>query len=192
LGDIMPLGPGNDEGQRDAMPVYQHVAFAAVFPPGQWGWAPPPLEPMGLWLWQNQGFARTRRCLPSHQTPLSQHAKWLKIALPAPTYENRHAPNWDCQTSPWAGPSTGSRYEEHTQLPQKLGDSPRAFAPRPSCGDNVCVDLWWVAGSSPAPSPKMRWIHPMKAPLAYSPPNKWNPLRANYAICENIFQFKYG
>ena len=116
----MPLRPGDDEGQRDTMPVYQHVALAAIFPPGRWGWGPPPLGPMGLWLWQNQCSARTRRCLPSHRIPLSRHARWPKRLPPAPTSENRHALNWDCQTSPWARPSTGSRCGEHTQFLKNL------------------------------------------------------------------------
>ena len=192
LGDIMPLRPGDDEGQRDTMPVYQHVAFAAVFPPDRWGWAPPPLGPMGLWLWQNQCSARTRRCLPSHRIPLSRHARWPKRLPPAPTSENRHALNWDCQTSPWARPSTGSRCGEHTQFPQKPGDSPRAFALHPPYDDKVCVDPWWERESSFLPAPKTCRTHPMKAPLAYSPPNEWYSLGANCAIFINIFQVKYG
>ena len=47
LRNIMPIGPGHDERQRDATPVHQQVAFAPLFSPDRSGCARPPLAPVG-------------------------------------------------------------------------------------------------------------------------------------------------
>ena len=38
LTEIMSMGPGNDQRQRDATSVHQDVPFASLFFPGPWGW----------------------------------------------------------------------------------------------------------------------------------------------------------
>jgi len=38
LADVMSVGPGNDQRQRDAMPVHQQVSLAPFFSPGPSGW----------------------------------------------------------------------------------------------------------------------------------------------------------
>ena len=36
LTDVMSIRPGNDQRQRDAMPVYQEMTLASLFSPGLW------------------------------------------------------------------------------------------------------------------------------------------------------------
>jgi len=38
LRNIMPIGSGHDERQRDATPVHQQMALAPIFSPDPWGW----------------------------------------------------------------------------------------------------------------------------------------------------------
>jgi len=38
LRNIMPIGSGHDERQRDATSVYQQMALAPIFSPDPWGW----------------------------------------------------------------------------------------------------------------------------------------------------------
>ena len=45
LRDVMLIGPGHDERQRDATAVHQQVSLAAFFFPDRSGCAPPPLAP---------------------------------------------------------------------------------------------------------------------------------------------------
>jgi hypothetical protein len=45
LADIMPVGSGDDQRQRDATPVRQHMALAPIFFPDPSGWVRRPLLP---------------------------------------------------------------------------------------------------------------------------------------------------
>ena len=45
--DIMPVGPADDKGQRDASTVHQQAALAAFFSPDPWGCCPPLPAPVG-------------------------------------------------------------------------------------------------------------------------------------------------
>lgn len=46
LGDVVLIGSGHDERQRDATPVHQQVTLAALFSPDPSGCAPQPLAPV--------------------------------------------------------------------------------------------------------------------------------------------------
>lgn len=46
LGDVVLIGPGHDDRQRDATPVHQQVTLAALFFPDPSDCAPQPLVPM--------------------------------------------------------------------------------------------------------------------------------------------------
>lgn len=48
LSNVMSVGPGHDERQRDTTAVDQEVALAAIFSPDQSDWLRPPLVPMAL------------------------------------------------------------------------------------------------------------------------------------------------
>lgn len=48
LRDVMLVGPGHDEGQRDATAVHQQMPLAAFFSPDQSGWVRLPLAPEAL------------------------------------------------------------------------------------------------------------------------------------------------
>ena len=45
LRDVMLVGPGHDERQRDATAVHQQMSLAALFFPDPSGWVRPPLAP---------------------------------------------------------------------------------------------------------------------------------------------------
>lgn len=45
LAQVMPIGSGDDEGQRDSMGVHQDVALGAFFSPDPWDWVPRPPAP---------------------------------------------------------------------------------------------------------------------------------------------------
>jgi hypothetical protein len=42
LTDVMSVGPGNDQRQRDATAVHKDMALASLFSPGPWDSAPLP------------------------------------------------------------------------------------------------------------------------------------------------------
>ena len=48
LRDVMLIGSGHDERQRDATAVHQQVPLAALFFPDRSGCVPPPLAPKAL------------------------------------------------------------------------------------------------------------------------------------------------
>jgi len=45
LGDVISIGRGHDDRQRDATGVHQQHSLASIFFPGRWGWARPTLAP---------------------------------------------------------------------------------------------------------------------------------------------------
>ena len=45
LRDVMLIGSGHDERQRDATGVHQQVSLAPLFSPDRSGWVPPLLAP---------------------------------------------------------------------------------------------------------------------------------------------------
>src|ERR1035437_9700472 len=68
--DIMPVGPADDKGQRDASTVHQQAALAAFFFPDRWGCFPRLPAPGAL-------------CLPSRQC-LATPLKPFPFPLPGP------------------------------------------------------------------------------------------------------------
>ena len=96
LSYIMPISPGYDDRQRDAMLFYQQMAFASFFFPCPSGSDQPPPEPKVLWSWHYQYSAITRRCPPFHHIPPTRLATWPEIPRPFPIGESRHGRNWGC------------------------------------------------------------------------------------------------
>lgn len=45
LCDIVRVGAGDHQRQRDATPVHQHMPLARIFSPDPWGWGPQILVP---------------------------------------------------------------------------------------------------------------------------------------------------
>jgi hypothetical protein len=130
LSDIMPIGPGDDEGEWGATLFHQHLAFAAVFFPGPSGSDPPPPVPRGLWSWRCQYSATTRKCPPCHHIQPTRRATGPEIPRPVPTGESRHGWNWGFHRPLWGEPSIGSPCGEHTQDLQIPGDNRAAFCRR--------------------------------------------------------------
>ena len=136
--DIMPVGPADDKGQRDASPVDQQAALAAFFSPDPWGLLPPPLPaPAVLCLASHQCFATPRQSPPFHHTRPNRPATGPgKIPVHA-SVENACARNWRCRTIE-AAPSTGSRCAAHKQCRRRFDGRPRASVRHRDDAGNAC------------------------------------------------------
>ena len=136
--DIMPVGPADDKGQRDASTVHQQTALAAFFSPGRWGCCPPLPAPAGLCLVSHQYFATPRQCLPSRHTRPNQPAT-VPARIPArASVESVCERNWRCRTI-WAAPSTGIRCAAHKQCRRRFAGPPTACARHRDDADNACA-----------------------------------------------------
>ena len=108
LGDIMSVGSGHDERQRDATPVHQQMALAPIFFPDPSGSALRPLMPRGLSPLHHRCFATTMRCLPFRRIPPIPFAKDGKIPPFVSTPKCIYGWNWHAQIPSSANPSIGS------------------------------------------------------------------------------------
>jgi hypothetical protein len=136
--DIMPVGPADDKGQRDASPVHQQAALAAFFSPDPWGCCPPPPVPAALCLGSHQCFATPRQSLPFHHTRPTLPATGPGKTPARASVESVCEPNWRCRTT-WAAPSTGSQSAAHKQCPRRFDDSPAVCARRRAAAGNACA-----------------------------------------------------
>ena len=151
--NIMPVGPADDKGQRDASTVHQQTALAAFFFHDRWGCCPPLPAPGALCLASRQCFATPRQSLPFHHTLPTLPATGLgKIPVRA-SAESVYERNWRCRKT-WAAPSTGSQSAERKQCRRRFDDSPAVCVRRRDAVDN--------AGVSDVPEP---WA-PKAAPAA--------------------------
>ncbi len=166
----MPICPGNDDGQRDAMAFHQQMAFASFFSPYPPDSAQPPPVPKELWLRRYQYFAMTRICLPFRRIPPTRHARWREIPRPFPTGESRHGWNWDCHIFLWGRPSIGNRYGERRQYLQIPCDNLTVFCHHPVYGYKVYSGPLPVAAREAPHAPKKHRKQPMTATLACAPP----------------------
>jgi hypothetical protein len=142
--DIMPIGPADDKGQRDASTVHQQAALAAFFFPDRWGCCPPLPAPGALCLASRQYFATPMQSLPFHHTrptlPATGPGKILVRASAESVYER----NWRCRMT-WAAPSTGSQSAAHKQCRRRFGGRPTACVRRRAAVDNAGVsDVPWL------------------------------------------------
>ena len=143
--DIMPVGPADDKGQRDASTVHQQAEFAAFFSPDQWGCCPPLPGPAELCLASHQCFATPRQSPPFHHARPNRPAiRPGRIPGPA-SVESACAPNWRSQMNS-AAPSTGNRCAAHRQCRRRFDDRPKACARRRDAVDNAGAsdvpELW--------------------------------------------------
>jgi hypothetical protein len=166
----MPIRPGDDDRQRDAMLFHQQMAFASFFSPGPSDSDQPLPEPRVLWSWHYQCSARTRICPPFHHIPPTRLATWPGIPQPFPTGESRHERNWGCHISLWGEPSIDSRCGEHKQCLQILGDNSTAFGRHLFSGYKICSGSWSVAVRVAPHASKKHRKQPMTATLACAPP----------------------
>ena len=147
LRNVVPIRTCDDDRQGDATLVYQQMAFGPVF-------FPCPLDsgrrfpwPKGLSSWSRLCFATPRPSPPSHRIQQALAATGQGKNLPAPTCENRHAPNWNSQTVLLAMLSIGFQYEARKQSPRTLYAGSRACALRLIYDDISCSDIFEVVGS---------------------------------------------
>lgn len=136
--DIMPIGPADDKGQRDASTVHQQAALAAFFFPDPWGCCPPIPAPVALCLEFHQCFATPKRSLPFHHTrPAPPATGPGKIPVRA-SVESVCGWRWRCRTT-WAGPSTGSQCAAHKQCRRRFVGPPTVCAPHQDAAGNACA-----------------------------------------------------
>lgn len=107
LCDIMPMCSGNDERQRDAIGVYQHVTLGTFFSPGPSGSAPRTPAPAVPSPSHRRCSATSTQSPPSHHTRPTLHATASRRTLHEPTVGSAHAPHSGSRTAPSARPSTG-------------------------------------------------------------------------------------
>jgi len=190
LSYIMPIRPGDDDRQRDAMLFHQQMAFASFFSPGPSGSDQPPPEPKALWSWRYQYFATTRICPPFHHIPPTRPARWPEIPRTFPTAESRHGWNWGYHISLWEEPSIDSRCGEHKQYLQIPYDNPAAFCRRLFSGYKIYSSPWSVAAKVAPHASKKHRKQPMTATLACAHP--FSLFISMHAILFDKCQVNYG
>ena len=86
--DVISIGRGHDDRQRDATRVDQQHPLAPIFSPGQWGWARPTPGPAVPSITPRRCSAIARRCPPSRHTQPAPLATALrKTHRPSPIPE---------------------------------------------------------------------------------------------------------
>ena len=109
LHDIMMMGCGHDDRQRDATCVDQQLPLAPIFSPNPRGFARQILAPAGLSAEPRRRFASARRCLPRRRTwptPLAKrHGSIPRTPIPRSVCEL----HWRCRSALWAVPSGVAR-----------------------------------------------------------------------------------
>ena len=88
LGDIMPIGSGHDDRQRDATTVHQQMALAPIFFPDPSGLARRLPVPLALSSSLRQCSAIARQCLPTRRTRRTRLSTGLQRRQLSPTPES--------------------------------------------------------------------------------------------------------
>ena len=115
LRDVMTVGSGHDERQRDATSVHQQMAFAPIFFPDPWDSLQRFAVPVALSSSPRQCFAIARRCLQTRRIRQALISTGLQRRRPSPTRESGHELHWRCRNARQAAPSTGSLFSGHTR-----------------------------------------------------------------------------
>src|SRR5690625_3968947 len=83
LADIMTIGPGYDERQRDATAVHQQMSLASFFFPDPSDWGRSLLAPTALSSWSHRCSASATQSLPFHRIPRALRATTPRTRLPS-------------------------------------------------------------------------------------------------------------
>ena len=137
---VVPIGPGDDKGERGATPVHQQTAFGSFFSPDLSGYSPPLLGPEALCPASRPGFAIPKRSPPSRRIRPGPRATSAQRTPGYANAESAGGSRWHCQSS-WAAPSTGSRCAAHTQWRRRCGAAKWLSARRPLAADTCAVAL---------------------------------------------------
>ena len=130
LGDVMSIGSGHDERQRDATPVHQQMALAPIFSPDPLGSAQRFVTPLALSSSRHQCFAIARRCLQARRTRQVPVSTGLQRRRLSPTQGIGRVLRWHCRSAQRGAPSTGSLCVEQTRCLQiPIGDLGFSSAP---------------------------------------------------------------
>ena len=119
LRDIMPVGSGHDERQRDATTVHQQMAFAPVFFPDPLDLGPRWIAPVALSSSHRQCFAIARRCLQHRRTRQVQLSKELQRGLLSPIQESGHGSRWRYRNVQPGALSIGNRFSTRKRCPRR-------------------------------------------------------------------------
>lgn len=115
LADIMAVGRGHDDRQRDAMAVHQQVALAAIFFPDPSDSVRQLPELRALSSWPRRYSATARRSLPTRHTPPARPAIRLRTRRRPATPKSAGEWRWRSRSARRATPSTDSPYARHTR-----------------------------------------------------------------------------
>ena len=168
LGDVMPIGSGHDERQRDATTVHQQMALAPIFSPGPLDWVQQLIEPWALSSSPHQCFASARRCLQSHRIRQARSCIMPQKARPSPTPKIGHESRWHCRNAQQGVPSTGSLFATHKQSPQRQAWGLWACARRQPYGHSSGLPSVGVSESAVLRVSRIHRSLPMISPLSSS------------------------
>ena len=154
LRNIMPIGPGHDERQRDARTVHQQMALAPIFSPDPSDWGLRFAVPLVLSSLHRQCFAIAKRYPQTRRTQRDPISIVLQRLRPSPTPESARGLRWHYQTARRGVPSTGNRCVIQTRYPQiPVGDlwvcaRRQTFVRRPDlqCADALELRKWVHGG----------------------------------------------
>lgn len=168
LADIMPVGSGHDDRQRDATPVHQQVAFAAIFSPDPWGSARRRPEPAALSAWPRRYSAIATRCLPCRHIPPTRSSTGLRIPRLAATPDSAGESHSRFRSVRRAGPSTDTPCVRRTRWPRTRGARLWVCGPRRVGEPTVWSVPAGAVESRVRPAATRRPTQPMLAPAASS------------------------
>ena len=187
LRDVMPVGSGHDERQRDATTVHQQMTFAAIFFPDPLGWDQRLTEPAALSSSRHQYFASAKRSLRDRHTLPSLPAKELQKAPLFPIAEIEHELRSRCHTARQATPSTGTRFSKHTRCLQKPNEGLWACDPHQPCERMSGFPTAAGRESGAQRASKNRLLLPMTSLLPSHSSTRSSRTRSDYPLFTDTF-----
>jgi hypothetical protein len=188
LSDVMPVGAGDADRQRDPTCVDQDVSLASIFSPGPSGCARRTRAPAALSRYCRPRSATARRYPPSRHTRLGRLATGQGRTHPAAISGNTCVQNWHSRNALSGGPSIDNPCVARTRWPQ----TPFAV-PSPSCPRQAFVGTadWThaqrVAGSAVPLSSRIRPKPPRSVAFPSFP--SWKQSRACHRECQSIYGY---
>src|SRR5680860_1567287 len=163
LADIMSIGSGHDERERDATTVHQQVALAPIFFPDPSGSARRLLEPAVPSSSPRRYSAIAMRCLPARRTLPVRPAIGLRTPPLAATPESACGWRSRCRTVPSAVPSTDSPCATQKRSPRTPSAPLWVCAPRRACAHSPWPTRDGALESTVPPVPRKHPTRPTPA-----------------------------
>lgn len=164
LTDVMSVGAGHDQRQRNATTVYQQMSLAAIFSPDPSDWGrrlPVPAAPSS---WRHQCFASAKRPLQGRRTRLGPRATAPRTHRPSAIREITGEPRWRSRTAQQGSPSIGIPCAGRKRWLQTPSGTTWVCDPRPACGHTLAPDRELSQAARAPRAPKTRPSLPTTAP----------------------------